>query len=261
MLELETPMDETVSERPGDDRGPGGIGLCFDASGGPLAAVCGLCGGAGASTLAYTLAAAAASRSTQPVLACETSGITGGLALYARAHARVSLAEAANQLAAGAPPAGLVANSPEQVRILGSRPSAPVRADPAALARILAEARAAGGLVVLDCGTASHEVDRRVLALATHVLWVMPATVSGIARSECALELLGAGINGPQALIARLDHSEHTAPVSELAGFAAGSGVELILFPHVEDIAQALVAEAIEDAQVALEAIAAVLCR
>ncbi len=257
MLELETPVDESVGERPGEDRGPGGIGLCFDASGGPLAAVCGLCGGAGASTLAYTLAAAAAGRSTQPVFACETSGMSGGLALYAR----VSLAEAANQLAAGEPPAGLVSSSPEQVRILGSRPSAPERADSAGIARILAEARAAGGLVVLDCGTAGHEVDRRALALAAHVLWVMPATVSGIARSERALELLGAEIDAPQALVARLDRSEQSAPVSELAGFAAGSGLELILFPHVEDIARALVAEAIEDAQVALEAIAAVLCR
>ncbi len=250
-----------MGERPGEDRGPGSLGLCFDARGGPLAAVCGLCGGAGASTLAYTLAAAAAGRSTRPVFACETSGISGGLALYARAHARVSLAKAANQLAAGEPPAALVASSPEQVRILGSRPSAPERADPAGIARILAEARAAGGLVVLDCGTAGHDVDRRALALATHVLWVMPATVSGIARSERALELLGAGIDAPQALIARLDRSEQSAPVSELAGFAAGSGLELILFPHVEDIAQALVAEAIDDAQVALEAIAAVLCR
>lgn len=254
-------MDESVDERPGEDRTPGGIGLCSDASGGPLAAVCGLCGGAGTSTLAYTLAAAAAGRSTQPVFACETSGISGGLALYARAHAHVSLAEAANQLAAGEPPAGLVSSSPEQVRILGSRPSAPERADSAGIARILAEARAAGGLVVLDCGTAGHEVDRRALALATHVLWVMPATVSGIARSERALELLGAEIDAPQALVARLDRSEQSAPVSELAGFAAGSGLELILFPHVEDISRALVAEAIEDAQVALEAIAAVLCR
>ena len=257
MLELETArVDETVSERPGED-----LGLRFDAPGGPIAAVCGLCGGAGASTLAYTLAAAAASRSIQPVFACETSGISGGLALYARAHARLTVSEAANQLAAGEPPAGLVASSPERVRILGSRPAAPERADPDALGRILAEAQAAGGLMVLDCGTAGHEVDRRALAAATHLLWVMPATISGIARSERTLELLGSGIDAPQALIARLDRSEQTAPISQLAGFAARAGLELILFPHVEDIAQALVAEAIDDAQVALEAIAAVLGR
>lgn len=261
MPELKTPVDETVSERPGEDRGLGGLGLCFDAPGGPLAAVCGLCGGAGASTLAYTVAAAAAGCSKRPVFACETSGISGGLALYARAHARVSLAEAANQLAAGEPPAGLVVSSPEQVRILGSRPSAAERADAAALALILVEARATAGLMVLDCGTAGREVDRRALEAATHVLWVIPATVSGLARSERTFELLGAGIDAPQALIARLDRSEQTATVSQLAGFAAESGLELILFPHVEDIAQALVAEAIDDAQVALEAIAAVLHR
>ena len=68
-------------------------GLAFDTADGPLVAICGLCGGAGASTLAYTLAAAAAERSTQPVFACETSGITGGLALYARAQPRLSLSQ------------------------------------------------------------------------------------------------------------------------------------------------------------------------
>ena len=127
---------------------------------GPLVAICGLCGGAGTSTLAYTLAAAAAERSTQPVFACETSGITGGLALYARAQPGLSLTQAANQVATGTPPSGLVVSSPEQVRVLGSRPALAERCDPDGAERILSEARAAGGLVVLDCGTADHEVDR-----------------------------------------------------------------------------------------------------
>src|SRR5436309_15312265 len=92
-------------------------GLAFDTADGPLVAICGLCGGAGASTLAYTLAAAAAQRSTQPVFACETSGITGGLALYARAQPGLSLTEAANQVAAGTPPSGPVVSSPDRGRI------------------------------------------------------------------------------------------------------------------------------------------------
>ena len=74
--------------------------------GGPAGRVCGLCGGAGASTLAYMLAAAAANGSSQPVFACDTHGITGGLALYARAQPRLSLSQAADQVAAGTPPPG-----------------------------------------------------------------------------------------------------------------------------------------------------------
>jgi len=235
--------------------------LSFDAPGGPLVAICGLCGGAGASTLAYTLAAAAAKRSTQPVFACETSGITGGLALYARVAPRLSLGEAANQLAMGTSPAGLVASSPEGVRVLSSRPTLAGRCDADGAARILDEARAAGGLTVLDCGTAGHDIDRRALSVASHVLWVIPATASGLARGARALELLEELVHGPQALVARLDRSEDTIAVSRLAELAARWALELILFPQVQDIAHAPVAEAIDEAQVALEAIAAVLRR
>ena len=236
-------------------------GLAFDTADGPLVAICGLCGGAGASTLSYTLAAAAAERSPQPVFACETSGITGGLALYARAQPRLSLSQAADQLAAGTPPSGLVVSSPERVRILGSRPALAERCDPDGAERILSEARAAGGLVVLDCGTADHEVDRVALSASSHVLWVIPATASGIARGEHALKLLAGFARGEQALVARLERNEHATAVSRLADLAARWELELILFPHVENVAQALVEEAIDEAQVALEAIAAVLRR
>jgi MinD-like ATPase involved in chromosome partitioning or flagellar assembly len=236
-------------------------GLAFDTAYGPLVAICGLCGGAGVSTLSYTLSAAAAERSTQPVFACETSGMTGGLALYARAQPGLSLTEAANQVAAGTPPSALVVSSPERVRVLGSRPALVERCDPDGAERIVSEARAAGGLVVLDCGTADHDVDRAALGASSHVLWVIPATASGIARGEQALRLLAEFARGEQALVARLERNEHAAPVSRLAALAARWELELILFPHVEDVAQALVEEAIDEAQVALEAIGAVLRR
>jgi Flp pilus assembly CpaE family ATPase len=256
----------TIEEPVGDEHTAGRAarrtkGLAFDTADGPLVAICGLCGGAGASTLAYTLAAAAAERSTQPVFACETSGITGGLALYARAQPGLSLTEAANQVAAGTPPSALVVSSPERVRVLGSRPALVERCDPDGVERIVSEARAAGGLVVLDCGTADHEVDRVALGASSHVLWVIPATASGIARGEQALRLLAEFARGEQALVARLERNEHAAPVSRLAALATRWELELILFPHVEDVAQALVEEAIDEAQVALEAIGAVLRR
>ena len=259
MIELET-IDEHAADEQSAGRHPiRRPGLAFNTAGGPLVGVCGLCGGAGTSTLAYTLAAAAAERSTQPVFACETSGITGGLALYARTQPGLSLTEAANQVATGTPPSGLAVSSPEQVRVLGSRPALAERCDPDGAERILSEARAAGGLVVLDCGTADHEIDRLTLAGATHVLWVIPATASGVARGERALKLLAEFVHGRQALVARLDRNEHATAVSRLADLAGRWGLELILFPHVDDIAQALVEEAVDESEVALEAIAAVL--
>ena len=261
MIEVATIEEPAVDEHAAGQAARRTEGLAFDTADGPLVAICGLCGGAGASTLAYTLAAAAAERSTQPVFACETSGITGGLALYARAQPGLSLTEAANQLATGTPPSGLVVSSPERVRVLASRPALAERCDPDGAERILSEARAAGGLVVLDCGTADHDVDRVALSASSHVLWVIPATASGIARGERALKLLAEFARGRQALVARLERNEHATAVSRLADLAARWELELILFPHVEDVAQALVEEAIDEAQVALEAIAAVLRR
>ena len=50
---------------------------------GPLLAVCGLCGGAGASTLAYLVALAAARRDDRAVLLADTGGPTAGISHYA----------------------------------------------------------------------------------------------------------------------------------------------------------------------------------
>ena len=259
VLTLETSEDQHARLRAGDEPAFQTPALSFDAPGGPVVAICGLCGGAGASTLAYTLAAAAAERSTQPVFACETSGVTGGLALYARTQPRLSLSEAANQLAAGISPDELVVSSPEGVRVLGSAAKLTDRCNTNGAARILDEAQAAAGLVVLDCGIASQDIDRQALSAASHVLWVIPATASGVARGARALEQLGESVDGPHALVARLDRNEDTVAVSRLAELAARWSAEVILFPHVRDIAEALVEEAIDEAQVALEAIAAVL--
>ncbi len=260
-LTVETSEDEHARRRAGDEPALRAPALSFDATGGPVVAICGLCGGAGVSTLAYTLAAAAAKRSIQPVFACETSGVTGGLALYARTRPRLSLSEAANQLAAGISPDELVVSSPEGVRVLGSAARLTDRCDANGAARILDEARAAAGLVVLDCGIASQDIDRQALSAASHVLWVIPATASGVARGARALELLGESVDGPQALVARLDRSEAAMAVSRLAALAARWSAEVILFPHVRDIAEALVEEAIDEAELALDAIAAVLGR
>ena len=72
-------------------------------SAGPLLAVCGLCGGAGASTLAYLVALAEARRRSAPVLVGDTGGPGGGISCYAGVQAPRSLVEVADHVAAGLP--------------------------------------------------------------------------------------------------------------------------------------------------------------
>lgn len=237
--------------------------LCFDVTPGPLVAICGLCGGAGTSTITYVLAAAAAARSRLPILACETSGITGGLSLYARIEGRTTLGEAANQIAIGGRVAALVETlitpSPDGVLILASRPAFRVDGEPAGVKQILTEARQASGLTVMDCGTGAHEIDRQVLALASHILWVMPATESGLARATNALDALRLPGQPVQAIIARLDRDESTLLIRPLLELGERERASIILFPHVKDIAEAPVSEAIADAQVTLQGIDSLL--
>ncbi|MGN6168824.1 MAG: hypothetical protein ACTHQQ_11735, partial [Solirubrobacteraceae bacterium] len=90
---------------------------------GPLLALCGICGGAGASTLAYLIALAAARESTQPVLVADTGGPTGGLAAFAGVEAPRSLPELADHIAAGLTPRdGLYAIDRSGVRVLATGP-------------------------------------------------------------------------------------------------------------------------------------------
>ena len=98
---------------------------------GPLLAVCGLCGGAGASTLAYLVALAEARRHSDSVLVADTGGPSGGVARYAGVEAPRSLTEVATQVVAGLPAGQLVATTEAGCGCSrparGSRPSARAR--------------------------------------------------------------------------------------------------------------------------------------
>jgi hypothetical protein len=108
-----------------------GTGRQPRANRGPLLAVCGLCGGAGASTLAYLVALAESHRRSDSVLVGDTGGPSGGIACYSGIEAPRSLVEVAGHVAAGLPIGPLVATTTagECSRpALGSRPSASARA-------------------------------------------------------------------------------------------------------------------------------------
>jgi MinD-like ATPase involved in chromosome partitioning or flagellar assembly len=152
---------------------------------GRLVAVAGLCGGAGASTLAYLTCCAAIADGQQPVLCIDATG-RAGIAAYAGAHGALSFAHAAVELEAGRipEPERLFVTSGDGVRVLSATPllDQPLVAVDGA-ARLLGDARAAHALTVVDCGTLTSGYERLALGSAGHVVLVMPATRSGIQRA------------------------------------------------------------------------------
>ena len=99
-------------------------GLAFDEPGGPLIAVCGLVGGAGASTLALCLARQAAHESAAPVLLTELAASSAGLAVLAGQASALSLGGLAQQVADGQTPARAFVELEPRLRLLASPPLA-----------------------------------------------------------------------------------------------------------------------------------------
>lgn len=235
--------------------------LSFHANGGPVLAVCGTCGGAGASSLAYLIALAAARSSEGHVLVCDTGGPTAGLASYAGVESRHSLAEAAQILARGEQLAGpLYASAGAGVRIIASSPGFLTEGDPEAVDFVFEQARAAHALTVVDCGTLSRAIEQQALGLATHIAWLLPATISGLRRAERVLDVVD-GLDATEILIARHDHAGRRPPLAELSALADRRGAPLVLMPHIADLGEEDAADALDAAQVTLEAIGTVIRR
>ena len=222
----------------------------------PLLAVCGLCGGAGASTLAYLVAQAAAHAGDEPVLVCDSGGPTGGLAGYAAAESSRSLPSLANAIAAHEPlAAGLFADAGPRLRVLATRPRLDADVDPDGLARLLHDAREAHALTVVDCGVPSCGVDEQVLEDATHVVWVLPATVGAVRRCERTLALFHPHESRREIVVARHDPAGRKAPIPQLTDLAAGRNAPLVLMPDVPDLAEQPQHEALEAVQLSLDAL------
>jgi Flp pilus assembly CpaE family ATPase len=154
---------------------------------GPLLAVCGLAGGAGVTTLSYLIALAAVRQWTDPVLVADTGGPSGGLAACAGVEVERSLSELAQQLAAGVPlGAGIYATGRDGLRVLATGPEFFSRPGDDQVRRLLAHARAAHGLTVIDCGTLARAAEQTAAAAATHLAWVLTAGAWRQARSAGA---------------------------------------------------------------------------
>jgi MinD-like ATPase involved in chromosome partitioning or flagellar assembly len=234
---------------------------------GPMVAVRALCGGAGASTLAYLIAASAAieaadRRDRPSVLLCDAASGTGGVALYAGVESNRALDELANALAADRLDSrDVFAVAEHGLRVLGTGPRLYPDGDRAAVARLLRDGRDAHGLTVVDCGTLTGRTGRLAVLQSSHVVSIFPATELGVLRAQRVLASVAPREEPIEALVARADGSGAKASTRALARLAEARRVPLVLMPRVQDQARGDLDAALEACQVTLQAIATLLRR
>ena len=228
---------------------------------GPLLAVCGLCGGAGASTLAYLTALAAARRGDGAVLVADTGGPTAGISHYAGVRAPRSLTEAAEHVHAGLPTGELIATTADGLRVLATSPTLTQTCSREGVELLLEHARERYTLTVIDCGTLAREADQIALASATHVVWVLPATAGAAIRGRQLLDAIAPHQSGREILVARHEPRDRRRALRELRDLARHRRALLILLPSVPELATGNADAALETAQVPLQAILGALGR
>lgn len=207
--------------------------LAFDRLGGPVVAICGLAGGVGSSTLALALARQAAADSRTPVLLADAAG-TAGLASMAGARSPQSLGAIARALADGDQPKETFIEFPSGLRLIATDPERPTTVETAAVHGLLAQAKEAHGLVVIDCGTAWMANDA-ALGCASCVVWAMTATASGLSAAQ---RIVASGLmphrGAGETLVARHVPGTPGARVRVLRGLARERHSRLVLIAHDE---------------------------
>lgn len=113
--------------------------------------------------------------------------------------------------------------------------------------------------MIVDAGCGHGTLERLCLALSEQILWVAPATASGVARAGRALALRAAGLDARQALILRADARESTVAARQITRLAQERELPVILLPHLPDAALTDTRQLIDEASIALCAIAAQL--
>jgi hypothetical protein len=213
--------------------------LAFHRAGGPLVAVCGLAGGAGASTLAYLLARRAARHSTVPVLLAELAG--GGLAAVVGVNSPLGLCELARAVDEDCAPERPFAEAAGLRLVASAQPGDPGPLPAGALERLLDDARAAHGLVVVDVGQPTASEAERLLAIADHLLLCVPATDAGTRRAELRLAgglLRRIAATGGRTLVCAATQPGARAQVRQLRRLADGRVDRLLLVPHLPQVAR-----------------------
>jgi Flp pilus assembly CpaE family ATPase len=236
-------------------------GLSFHSTPGPVLAVAGLTGGAGASVLAYLIAVTAARESSVPVLVVDSGGPTGGLAAHAGVSTPQTLGDIAERITAEEPIRGTIWVSAEHgLRVIAGVPQFTVDAHKDAVLRVLTDAHEAHGLTVVDAGTLARSAGQTALSAATHVAWTLIANEDSVIRARRVLERI-APLSRPELLIARADPATRRPPISALANLADERRAPLILMPSIGQSSQGESDALIERAQQALQALGGVLAR
>ncbi|MBV8219503.1 MAG: hypothetical protein JO325_13635 [Solirubrobacterales bacterium] len=122
------------------------------------------------------------------------------------------------------------------------------------MGRILDDAREAHRLTVIDCGTLGRDVDRTTATTATHLAWVVPATELGVHRGEQLLQA-APPMADKEFLVARRDVRQPKASLKQLRRIAAERRPTLVLVPHVTALEHGATDRALQEAQVAIQAI------
>jgi MinD-like ATPase involved in chromosome partitioning or flagellar assembly len=228
---------------------------------GPLLAVCGLAGGSGVTTLSYLIALAAVRQWLDPVLVADTGGPSGGLAACAGVEVPRSLGELAQQLAAGVPlGGGIYATGRDGLRVLATRPEFSSCSADHQVSVLLAHAREAHGLSVIDCGTLTRAAEQTAAAAATHIAWVLTATADGVSRGRRVLEA-APRMAGKELIVARNDVREPSSPLRQLRRIAAKRRALLVLLPHATGLEAGRIEAGVEAAHVPVQAILGALRR
>ena len=228
---------------------------------GALLAVCGLCGGAGASTIAYLIALSGALSERGDVLVADTGGPTAGIARYAGVETPRSLSEVSELLAASLPVGQLLATTGDGLRVLATGPRLAADCARDGVELLLDHARRRYTLTVIDCGTLARQADQIALAKASHVAWVLPATAGAVDRGRKTLDALAPHPSGREMLLARHQPSDRRRALSELRDLARERRAPLILLPSLPELATGNARPALESAQVPLQAILGALAR
>jgi hypothetical protein len=237
-------------------------GLRFDRLGGPLVAVCGLVGGAGASTLAMAIAHKAATESATPVLLTEANGGGADMAALAGRAGPHSLLSLAGEVAQGGAPARTFIEIAPRLRLLASAPGRSPEVEASAVQALLRDARAAHGLVVVDCGSEPSRATA-VLEVASHLVWAMPASQPALDRARVLFE--GDNLPAPgrwrEVLAAKAVGRAAGASVRDLRRLASLRCERLVLVPDSDALARADISLGATQIQSALAGLTATLRR
>jgi len=215
------------------------LGLAANDTGGPLVAVVGVVGGSGTSTLAYTLAVAAALESAAPVVVADTGGplaSIGRLALVPRNEQR-TLEGLSRGLETGHAAVDPYAVDRFGVRVLGGAP-APDDAPLRAVGELLAQTKAANGLTVVDCGALTRALEWQALGVATHIVWVGGSTDAAIACGRArfdSLELVLPRVPSALVIICSAKSADKRR-MRQLTALAVRRDANVVLWPPLEDI-------------------------